>query len=102
MYERETVIGVAADIIVWQSAAQQLPLPELRAVVTDWQNMLAASLDAFNDLCRDHAAHDECTDATTCTDAIKEAIGEVARQATATAILVLGLSHRAHEAAHKN
>jgi hypothetical protein len=96
MYDRETVIGVAADIAVWQSAAQRLPLPELRALVTACQHGLALSLDAFNDLCRDHAEHDECT------DAIKDAIGELARQATATAIFILGLSTRAHQAAQQN
>jgi hypothetical protein len=94
MYDRETVLGVAADIIGWQSAAQQLPLAELHTMVTDCQSSLALSLDALNDLCRDHSGHDECT------DAIKEAIGDVARQATLTAIFVLGLSARAHHVAH--
>ena len=96
MYDRETVLGVAADIIDWQGAAQQLPLADLRALVTDCQDNLAVSLDALNDLCRDHSSHEECT------DAIKDAIGNVARQATVTAIFALGLSARAHKLAHQN
>ena len=28
MYDRETVDVVATDIVEWQSAAQQLPLPD--------------------------------------------------------------------------
>jgi hypothetical protein len=96
MYDRETVISVAAEVIVWQSVAQQLPLPDLRAMVTDCQQSLAVSLDALNDVCRDHAEHDECT------DMIKDAIGDVSRQATATAIFILALSERAHKAAHHN
>ena len=96
MYDRETVIGVATDIVAWQAAAQQLPLPELRAAVSDCQEGLAISLDAFNDLCRDHSGHDECA------DTIKDAIGDLARQATATAIFVLGLSARTHTVAQQN
>ena len=96
MYDRETVLGVATDIIDWQNTAQQLPLPELRTMVTGCQSRLAISLDALNDLCREHCEHDECT------DAIKEAIGDVARQATVTAIFVLGLSARAQTVAQQN
>jgi hypothetical protein len=96
MPDRETVRSVATEIIVWQSAAQQLPLPELRTMMTDWQLSLAASLDVFNDVCRNHAGHDECT------DVIQEAITDVARQATATAIFILGVSQRTHKAAHHN
>jgi hypothetical protein len=96
MYDRETVLGVAADIIDWQSTAQQLPLADLRTMVTDCQSSLAISLDALNDLFRDHSGHDECT------DAIKDAIGDVARQATVTAIFALGLSVRARNVAHHN
>jgi hypothetical protein len=96
MDDHDHVISIATMIITWQDAAQQLPLPELRAMVIDCQETLAISLDTFNDICSEHGEHDECT------DAVKEAIVDVARQAIATAIFVLGLSCRAHQAAHQN
>ena len=35
MYDREAAESVATDIVLWQSAAQQLPLTEVRAVLDD-------------------------------------------------------------------
>ena len=96
MYDHEHVTGVAASIIVWQSAAQQLPLADLRVMLATWQDSLAESLDAFNGIFGDHGDHRECT------DMIQQAIGEVARNATAAAIFTLGISHRATQAARQN
>ena len=96
MYDHETVTGVATEIIAWQAAAQQLPLPDLRAILATWQDDLAVSLDALNGICAEHGGHHECT------DMIKHAIGEVTRNATGTAIFTLGLTQRARQAAHQN
>jgi hypothetical protein len=98
MSDRDAAENLATEIILWQSAAQQLPLPEVRAVLADLQHDLAYSLDAFNDVCRDHAAHDERTD----TDTLKVAISEVAQQATCTAIFALGLTERTRRVAQQN
>jgi hypothetical protein len=96
MYDHETVVTVATEIIAWQAAAQQLPLPDLRAILATWQDDLAASLDTLNGLYADHGSHHECT------DMIKNAIGEVTRSATAAATFTLGLTQRAHQVAHQN
>ena len=96
MYDHESVTSVATNIIVWQSAAQQLPLADLRVMLATWQDSLAESLDAFNGIFCDHGDHRECT------DTIKDAIAEVARNATAAAIFTLGISHRATQAARQN
>jgi hypothetical protein len=98
MSDRDAAESLATEIILWQSAAQQLPLPEVRAVLDDLQHDLASSLDAFNDICRDHIAHGESAD----TDSLKVAISEVAQQATCTAIFALGLTQRAHQLAQQN
>jgi len=96
VHDHETVVTVADEIIAWQAAAQHLPLPDLRAILADWQDDLAASLDALNGICADHGNHPECT------DLIGHALGEVTRSATAAAIFALGLTVRAREAAHQN
>jgi hypothetical protein len=98
MSDREAAESVATDIILWQGAAQQMSLTEVRVVLTDLQHDLAMSLDAFNDIIRDHAGRDEPVDINT----LKAAISEVAEQATCTAIFALGLTHRARQAAQQN
>jgi hypothetical protein len=42
VYDHEHVVTIATEIIAWQAAAQQLPLPDLRAI-------LATSLDHLAD-----------------------------------------------------
>ena len=96
MYDHETVACVAAEIIAWQAAAQQLPLPDLRAILATWQDDLAVSLDALNGIYAGHGSHHECT------DLIGHALGEVTRSGTAAAIFALGLTQRARQAAHQN
>ena len=96
MYDHETVVNTATQIVAWQAAAQQLPLPDLRDMLASWQHDLANSLDDFNALYGDHGDHPECA------DLIQEAMGQVARTATAAAIFTLGLSQRAQQAARQN
>ena len=59
MYDREAFENVASEIAVWESAALRLPLPELRAMLADWQHDLAESLNAFNGIYLNHDDHDE-------------------------------------------
>ena len=96
MYDHDTVVNTATQIVAWQAAAQQLPLPDLRPILATWQDDLAASLDALNGIYADHSTHHECT------DMIKNAIAEVTRSATAAAIFTLGLTQRARQVAHQN
>jgi hypothetical protein len=98
MSDREAAESCAADIILWQSAAQQMPLTEVRSVLADLQHDLAHSLDAFNGIILDHAGRNEPVNL----DTLKAAISEVAEQATCTAIFALGLCQRTHLAAHQN
>jgi hypothetical protein len=94
MYDREDVIAIAEQIVCWEIAAQQLPLPDLTTLLADCQNELAYSLNAFQDL-YDHADHVPV-------DNLSAAIGAVACLATTTAILTLGLSQRARLTAQQN
>jgi hypothetical protein len=96
VYDHETVVGVATEIIAWQDAARQLPLADLRAIQATWQHDLAQDLDALNEAYAGHGSHHECT------DVLAHAIGQVTRSATATAIFTLGISQRAQHIAHQN
>jgi hypothetical protein len=98
MHDRDAAESCAADIILSQSAAQQMPLTEVRSVLADLQHDLAKSLDAFNGIILDHAGRNEPVNL----DTLKAAISEVAEQATCTAIFALGLCQRTHLAAHQN
>ena len=96
MFDHETVVSTATQIIAWQAAAQQLPLPDLRAILATWQEDLAANLDTLNVIYAGHGSHHECT------DMVKDAIAEVARSATAAAVFTLGITLRAGQVAHQN
>jgi hypothetical protein len=97
MDDREALASVADDLAAWQVAAQRLPLAELSAMVATWQNELAESLNAFNEVYLD----DECGETA---DVIASALGQVTRRATAMAIFTLGISQRLgpHLAAQQN
>jgi len=95
MYDRDDFDSIATAIAAWQLAAQQMPLPDLTAMVASCQNDLANSLNAFNDLCGNRADHVPA-------DTFATAIGAIARQATATAIFTLGISQRVYLAAQQN
>jgi hypothetical protein len=96
MYDHEAAVHLATSIITWEGAAQQLPLPELRELLAARQHALALSLDALNVIYDHHGDHPECA------DMIQNALGEVARNATAAAIFTLGLSQRAQQTARQN
>lgn len=95
MDDHETFDSIADQITTWEAVAQQLPLPDLTALVADCQNDLAHSLNTFHDLYDDHA--DQMA-----ADTINNALGAIARQATATAIFALGISQRVRLAAQQN
>ncbi len=95
MYDRDAFEHIATAITEWEVTAQQMPLPELRAVVTIYQNVLAESLNSFHDLYDHDADHVPA-------DTLQEAIGAIARQATAAAIFALGVAQRVRLAAHQN
>ena len=96
MNYHEAFTSVAGEITDWQIAAQQLPMAELCAMAATCQQSLAESLTAFNILCLSYADGDEPT-----VEAM-QALGLVTRQATAAAILALGISQRARLAAQQN
>jgi hypothetical protein len=83
-----TIRDVASEIILWQAAAQRLPLTDVSEQAIDWLNSLAKTLNAFNATCNAHLGNDQGT------DALVDAVLEVARQATAAAIFTLGLNER--------
>ena len=95
MYDREAVDNIAAAIIEWQALAQQAPLPDLTAVMAACQNDLADSLNAFNQVYLD----DQCGESAA---AMTQAIGAIARRATAAAIFALGISQRVYLATQQN
>ena len=65
-------------------------------MLADSQHDLAESLNAFNDIYLSHEDQQEPA------QALKDAVGAIARQATATAIFALGIAQRLHLAAHQN
>lgn len=87
-HEADAFYTVAAEIIERQADAQQLPMGELCQMAVDCQHGLAASLDAFNDICTD------LDDGGPPSAEAMRAMGTVTRLATATAILCLGISAR--------
>jgi hypothetical protein len=96
--EAEAFSAVAGEITEWQAAAQQFPLDELCQMAMDCQHGLAASLNAFNDICQDP------DDGGLPSAEAMRAIGGVTRMATAMAIFYLGIAIRtsAHLTAQQN
>ena len=94
MPDRESFTRVADDIAEWQTAALHLPLPEVQAMTSIWQNSLIESLNDFN---ASYARHDGGGEPPS-----QESIVEVVRRATALAIFAVGASQRLHLAAHQN
>jgi hypothetical protein len=83
-----SIYDVALEIVQWQAAAQRLPLTDVNEAASDWLNSLAEALNGFNATCKAHV------DTGQGTDALVDAVLEVARQATAAAIFTLGLNRR--------
>ena len=93
MSEDEPITDVATEIVLWQSAAQQLPLAEVQDMASRSLEHLGQTLNDFNQMCLDGPQSE---------DALADAILEVARQATAAAIFTLGASQRTWQAAALN
>lgn len=94
--DRAAFVHVAEAITDYQLAAQRLPLPELAAMVTTCQHSLGHSLNAFNDIVLAELDDAEPSIAAT------RAVGQIMREATAVAILTLGIAHRAQLIAPQN
>ena len=88
--------GIATDIALWESVALRLPLPEVSAMLAASQLDLAESLNTFNEVYLSHPDPDKSG------LTLAQAIGGVARRATATAIFTLGIAQRTHLAAQQN
>jgi hypothetical protein len=95
MDDRDDLDSIAAQLITWEVAAQQIPLTDLTALLADCQNDLAHSLNTFHDLYDHHPDHMPA-------DAFWAAVGVIIRQATTAAILALGISQRARLTARQN
>ena len=96
MYDHEDIGSIITRVVGWQHVAQQMPLPELSATVATWQDELAQTLDAFNDICANHADCDGSA------DMLELALGQIARLSTAMAIFTHGLNQRLHQTAQQN
>jgi hypothetical protein len=96
--DREATYHVAGQIARWHDDALQLPLADVRAILIDWQDGLAASLETFTQA--RHAAGEDGDDSQT--EALSWATTQIFRQATAAAIFGLALTRRTHLAAHQN
>ena len=96
MSDRESFNLVASEIAQWQSAALQLPLPEVSAMTAIWHNSLAESLNDFNVVYARHDDGDEPSSEFT------QSIGAVTRRATALAIFAVAAAQRMYLAAHQN
>jgi hypothetical protein len=96
MADRDFILdidSIATDIALWQGVALELPLCEVRDMVSPSQHGLADSLAVFNQVYLD----DDHTD-----EALAGAVNEVIRRATATAIFILGATWRTRRTAASN
>jgi hypothetical protein len=96
MYDHEPFEAIVTRVVGWQGAAQRMPLPELSATLATWQDELAETLNAFNDIIVNHADCDGSA------DLLELALGQIARLSTAMAIFTLGISQRQYLAAQQN
>ena len=96
MHDREPFDSIVTRIVNWQGAAQRMPLPELSATVAAWQDELAETLNALNDIIVNHADCDGSA------DLLELALGQIARLSTAMAIFTLGINQRQYLAAQQN
>jgi hypothetical protein len=89
-HDHEPVLDVAGEINAWQDAARSLPLSQAGDVAREAIDHLACVLNNFNTVCRDGQAS---------TEALEQAVMQVARQATGAAIFTLAVTNRIREAA---
>jgi hypothetical protein len=92
----ESFDHLADDLTLWQAAAQQLPLADVRVVLDASLCSLAHALNAFNDIDRSDDGPGVPA------DVLAHAIGVVTRQATVAAIFTLGAAQRTREVAQQN
>ena len=88
----ESIHDVATEIALWQGAALQLPLRDVKDMASSSLNCLAETLNAFNKTYLDEAQAD---------DVLLKAVMDVARQATAAANFTLGANQRTWLAAQR-
>jgi hypothetical protein len=86
----EPVFTVAGEIAAWQDAARSLPLFEAGDVAREAIDHLGCVLNLFNTVYRDGRSS---------TEALEQAVMQVARQATGAAIFTLAVADRTREAA---
>jgi hypothetical protein len=86
----EPVFTVAGEINAWQDAAHSLPLAQAGDVAREAIDHLGCLLAHFNTVCRDEQAS---------TEALEQAVMQVARQAAGAAIFTLAVASRTREAA---
>ncbi len=94
----QAICDVADEITLWQHAAQHLPLTEVNDMAASSLQSLGQILNTFNTAYKAYLDEDQHD------DALVYAEVEVARQATAAAIFILGLSQRVNLtlSAHSN
>ncbi len=93
MTDNDPFADVASEITGWQAAALSLPLPEVSDIARDSIAHLGCVLNTFNQVHRDQR------DGQASAEALADAVGDVARQATAAAIYTLAVTHRTRQAA---
>ena len=84
---------IATDIALWQGVTLELPICEVRGMVSPSQQGLIDILNEYNQVYLD----DDHTE-----EAFAVVISEVIRRATATAIFTLGVTWRTRQAAPSN
>jgi hypothetical protein len=92
-HAREPVLDVAGEINAWQDAARSLPLSQAGDVAREAIDHLGCVLNNFN------TVYTGQRDGQASTQALEQAVMQVARQATGAAIFTLAVTHRIREAA---
>lgn len=95
-HNQPPVFDVAGEINAWQDAARSLPLSQAGDVAREALDHLGCVLNNFNEVYRDQY------DGQASTQALEQAVMEVARQATGAAIFTLSVANRTREAAALN
>jgi hypothetical protein len=92
----EPVFTVASEITGWQDAALSLPLDKASEIARDSIDHLGCVLNHFN------TVYNDLCDGQASTEALEQAVMQVARQATGAAIFTLTVTNRTREAATLN
>jgi hypothetical protein len=92
-HDHPPVLDVAGEINAWQDAARSLPLSQAGDVARDAIDHLGCLLAQFTTVYR------YLCDGQASTEALEQAVMQVARQATGAAIFTLAVAYRIREAA---